>query len=39
MLGSWQTRTHEDRESGFIPDVMDILLIREDGSMELVRGT
>jgi len=39
MLGSWQTRTHRDRESGFIPDVTDILLVREDGSMELIRGT
>ncbi|MBO3832901.1 MAG: metallophosphoesterase [Candidatus Brockarchaeota archaeon] len=39
ILGSWQTRTREDRESGFIPEVMNMLLIKEDGSMKLIRGT
>lgn len=38
ILGSWQTRTPEDRENGFIPDVMDILLIKEDGSLRLIQG-
>jgi len=37
MLGAWQTPTMEDEEAGFIPDLMEILLIREDGKLELIR--
>ncbi|MEM4610226.1 MAG: metallophosphoesterase family protein [Thermoproteota archaeon] len=38
ILGSWQTQTREEEKTGFIPDIMDILLIKGDGSLKLVRG-
>jgi hypothetical protein len=38
VLGSWQTVTQGDRESGFVPDVMNILLIKEDGSLRLEKA-
>lgn len=37
ILGAWQTPTMEDEEADFIPDLMEILLIREDGKLELIR--
>ncbi|MEM2051014.1 MAG: hypothetical protein QXZ66_01950 [Thermoproteota archaeon] len=38
MLGAWQAVTPEDRKMGLSRDVADILLIRGDGSMELLKG-
>jgi len=38
MLGSWQTQTPEEERAGFAPDIMDILVMDEDGSFELQRG-
>lgn len=37
ILGAWQTPTWEEEEAGFIPDIMEVLLIRADGEMELMR--
>lgn len=38
MLGAWRTMTLEERKTGFSLDIADILVIRGDGSMELVKG-
>ncbi|MEM2050873.1 MAG: hypothetical protein QW231_03725 [Candidatus Bathyarchaeia archaeon] len=38
MLGAWRAATPEDREIGFSPDIADILIIRGDGSMGLLKG-
>jgi hypothetical protein len=38
VLGSWQTVTQGDKESGFVPDIMNILLIKEDGSLRLEKA-
>ncbi|MEM3448815.1 MAG: hypothetical protein QXP38_08060 [Nitrososphaerota archaeon] len=38
MLGAWQAVTPEERRMGLSPDVADILLIRGNGSMELLKG-
>lgn len=38
MLGAWRATTPEDRKMGLSPDVADILLIRGNGSMELLKG-
>ncbi|MBO3809245.1 MAG: hypothetical protein FGF50_06585 [Candidatus Brockarchaeota archaeon] len=38
MLGTWRAITPEDRKMGLLPDIADILMIKGDGSMELVKG-
>lgn len=38
MLGAWQATTSEEKEIGFSPDIADMLIIRGDGSTELVKG-
>jgi len=38
MLGAWQATTPEEKEIGFPPDIADMLIIRGDGSTELVKG-
>ena len=38
MLGAWQATTPEEKEIGFSPDIADMLIIRGDGSTELVKG-
>ncbi|MBO3800665.1 MAG: hypothetical protein FGF52_06425 [Candidatus Brockarchaeota archaeon] len=38
MLGAWRTITPEDRKMGLSPDTADMLIIKGDGSMELMRG-
>jgi len=38
LLGAWQTQTREEEEIDFNPDIMEVLLIKEDGKMELIRG-
>ncbi|MBO3833136.1 MAG: hypothetical protein FGF51_07135, partial [Candidatus Brockarchaeota archaeon] len=38
MLGSWRATTPEEKKTGFSPDIADILVVRGDGSMELVKG-
>ncbi|MBO3799125.1 MAG: metallophosphoesterase family protein [Thermoproteota archaeon] len=38
MLSAWRTITPEEREMGLPPDIADILIIKGDGSMELLKG-
>ncbi|MEM3389365.1 MAG: metallophosphoesterase family protein [Thermoproteota archaeon] len=38
MLGAWQAVTPEERRMGLSPDVADMLLIRGNGPMELLKG-
>ncbi len=38
LLGAWQTQTREEEEIDFNPDIMEVLLIKEDGKIELIRG-
>ncbi|MEM2940160.1 MAG: hypothetical protein QW304_01195 [Thermoproteota archaeon] len=38
MLGTWQATTPEDKKMGFSPDIADMLIIRGEGSMDLVKG-
>ncbi|MEM3424269.1 MAG: hypothetical protein QXI42_00475 [Thermoproteota archaeon] len=38
MLGAWQAITSEKRKAGPPPDIGDVLIIRGDGSAELVKG-
>ncbi|MBO3842123.1 MAG: hypothetical protein FGF48_06880 [Candidatus Brockarchaeota archaeon] len=38
MLGAWRATTPEEKKTGFSPDTANILVVRGDGSMELVKG-
>jgi len=38
MLGSWQPMTPEEHNVGIVPDVMDVLIIEEDGRLVMHKG-